>query len=348
WNESAEKLFGFSAREAIGRSLCDTIVPPDRRDEFFSNLQRIARGEALDHYETRRRAKDGRAVDVSIRISPIRDAEREIIGASAIDRDISEQKSSERQRTVRLAVNQALTLADQPSIVIRKVLEAVVTGLEWSIGAFWVMDPDRRVLRCAELYSEQGADFGDFANETRSRLIELGEGIVGSAWATSRSLCLSSSEKRDRLRSESARRAGLEVGLACPVFADGRTLGVLELFGRQALDGEDDTIELVSAIGLQLGQYLDRREAERNLRASEERLRLALQAGRMGNWEWDIASGRMIWSAGLEQLHGVEPGTFPGTIEAFEKEIHPEDRARVRAEMEAALHSGDDYRAEYR
>src|SRR5690606_38464177 len=86
----------------------------------------------------------------------------------------------------------------------------------------------------------------------------------------------------------------------------------------------------------------------RNLRASEERLRLALQAGRMGNWEWDIASGRMIWSAGLEQLHGIEPGTFPGTIEAFEKEIHPEDRARVRAEMEAALHSGDDYRAEYR
>src|SRR5207302_10241834 len=63
-------------------------------------------------------------------------------------------------------------------------------------------------------------------------------------------------------------------------------------------------------------------EAERHLRASEERLWLALEAGRMGTWEWDIAGNRVAWSPALEAMHGLAAGTFPGTLEAFRQEIH--------------------------
>ncbi|MDQ3171824.1 MAG: ATP-binding protein, partial [Acidobacteriota bacterium] len=73
-----------------------------------------------------------------------------------------------------------------------------------------------------------------------------------------------------------------------------------------------------------------RRHAE-ELAESEERLRLALEAGRMGSWEWELATNKIAWSAPLERIHGLEPGTFGGTVADFEKVIHPADLDAVRA-----------------
>jgi PAS domain S-box-containing protein len=86
---------------------------------------------------------------------------------------------------------------------------------------------------------------------------------------------------------------------------------------------------------------------ERALRERDERMRLAMEGGGLGTWEWTIATGRVTWSHSLEAIHGVRPGTFGGTFEAFEADIHPEDRARVRADVQAALESGE-HRTEYR
>lgn len=75
------------------------------------------------------------------------------------------------------------------------------------------------------------------------------------------------------------------------------------------------------------------------LAGSEERLRLAMSAGRLGSWEWNIAAGTVLWSPEEEALYGMEPGTFPGTTEAYVERIHPDDRARAWAELEAAMAS---------
>ncbi len=91
WNAAAERIFGFSSAEAVGRSIL-LIIPPDRIDEETELLQRIRRGERVEHLETVRRRKDGQLLDVSVTISPIRAAEGTIVGASKIGRDITEQK----------------------------------------------------------------------------------------------------------------------------------------------------------------------------------------------------------------------------------------------------------------
>ncbi|MEO5859259.1 MAG: PAS domain S-box protein, partial [Pyrinomonadaceae bacterium] len=92
----------------------------------------------------------------------------------------------------------------------------------------------------------------------------------------------------------------------------------------------------------------DRKSAERAVAESEERLRLALDAGRMGTWEWRIAENKVIWSPGLEKIHGLEPGTFDGTFEAYKNDIHPDDRERVLGEMTRTLNEGRDHHVEYR
>ena len=95
WNRAAERLFGFTAAEAVGNRI-DIIVPPERRSEVQQILGRVARGEAVEHYETVRRHKDGREVQVSLGVSPIRSAGGEIIGASKTARDIGESRRTQQ------------------------------------------------------------------------------------------------------------------------------------------------------------------------------------------------------------------------------------------------------------
>lgn len=94
WNQGAEKIFGYAEAEAVGRSiLC--LIPPDRRDEEQTIIERISRGERVEHFETERLGKDGSLIAVSVTVSPIRDAEGKVVGASKIARDVSERRRIE-------------------------------------------------------------------------------------------------------------------------------------------------------------------------------------------------------------------------------------------------------------
>jgi PAS domain S-box-containing protein len=96
WNCGAERLYGFTREEAVGQSLL-VIMPPDRPDEENLIIDRILRGEKIDHFETVRQARDGRAIDVSLTVSAVRDTAGRIVGISKIARDISERKQAERR-----------------------------------------------------------------------------------------------------------------------------------------------------------------------------------------------------------------------------------------------------------
>ncbi|HVY93569.1 MAG TPA: PAS domain S-box protein, partial [Bryobacteraceae bacterium] len=96
WNKGAERLFGYTAEEAIGRTTADLVIPEDRQEEEVDILRRLSNGELVDHLETIRRRKDGRFIDVSVTISPLRDPAGRVTGASKIARDIGERKRTER------------------------------------------------------------------------------------------------------------------------------------------------------------------------------------------------------------------------------------------------------------
>lgn len=103
WNRGAEQIFGYTAEETIGEPIT-LIIPPERHDEERDILARICRGERVDHYETIRRRKDGSRRNISITVSPLRDAEGNIVGASKIARDITE--GIEAQETQKLLLQE--------------------------------------------------------------------------------------------------------------------------------------------------------------------------------------------------------------------------------------------------
>src|SRR3546814_3022320 len=98
WNRGAERLFGYRAAEIVGKSVM-LLLPDDRQDDEAPILARLRRGERVRHYETVRRRKDGSLIDISLSVSPLRDANGTVLGASTIARDITERKQAEeRQR----------------------------------------------------------------------------------------------------------------------------------------------------------------------------------------------------------------------------------------------------------
>jgi PAS domain S-box-containing protein len=109
WNVSAERLFGYTAREVVGKHI-SLIIPVDRKDEETGIIERIKRGERIEHFDTVRVRKDKTAFDISLTISPVRDASGKIVGASKIARDITQRKRTER--ALRESEERYRTLAD--------------------------------------------------------------------------------------------------------------------------------------------------------------------------------------------------------------------------------------------
>ena len=106
WNAAAERIFGYTAAEMVGRPLA-RLLPPDRPDEERQILDRLRRGERIDHLETVRQRKDGQLIDVSITVSPLRDRSGRIVGASNISRDITERRRFELELQARAEEIQA-------------------------------------------------------------------------------------------------------------------------------------------------------------------------------------------------------------------------------------------------
>jgi PAS domain S-box-containing protein len=157
WNPGAELLFGYSAEEIIGRSIA-VLFPPDRLGEESLILDRIRQGERVAHYETVRRRKDGREIDISVTISPVRDAAGRIAGASKIARDISARKriqdalrhSEERYRGLAEAIAAVVWTTDAQGQIADMPQWRALTGQSFEEVRGWgwldAIHPDDRAL----------------------------------------------------------------------------------------------------------------------------------------------------------------------------------------------------------
>ena len=138
WNGGAERLFGYQASEVIGKSIL-IIIPPDRHDEELGILERIGRGELIKSYETVRMREDGSLLDISLTVSPLRDAGGRIIGASKIARDITERKRTEaalRDVQMQLAhANRVATMGQLSASIANEVKQPITAAVTYALAA---------------------------------------------------------------------------------------------------------------------------------------------------------------------------------------------------------------------
>ena len=173
WNKGAERLFGYAADEAVGQNIL-LIIPPGRRDEEIAIIERLTRGEQVDHFETVRMRKDGSLLDVALTISPMRDAADRVVGASKLARDITERKHAEealRQARAELAhVNRVTTMGELTASLAHEVNQPIAAAVTSANSCIRWLAADVPNLDKARAAAERIVKDGTRAAEIISRI----------------------------------------------------------------------------------------------------------------------------------------------------------------------------------
>ena len=264
WNQGAERIFGYKAGEIIGRHI-STLAIPERIDEIPNILGRIAAGERVNHYETERRAKDGRTISVSLSISPIRDANGVIIGASKVARDITDRRRSEKlaAEQARIAalgadIGAALTRVAGLRESLQQCTEALVNHLDAAFARVWTLSPKESILEL-----EASAGLYTHLDGPHAR-VPVGSFKIGRI-ALNRKAHLSNDVLNDPDVSDPAwaRKEGMVAFAGYPMVVEDRLIGVFGLFARHALSQE--TLNALGSIADTMAIAIERKRSDEEL-----------------------------------------------------------------------------------
>jgi PAS domain S-box-containing protein len=289
WNGGAEGLFGYQANEVIGKSIL-IIIPPDRHDEELGILERIRRGERITSYETVRMRKDGSLLDISLTLSPLRDAAGRIIGASKIARDITERKRAEERLRVQHTVAQILAEAATIEEATPRILRAMGECLGWDVGALWRVDREAEALRCVELWHKASIEIPEFERVSRELTFVAGLGLPGRVWSSLEPKYIPDVVPDENFpRASIAEREGLHAAFGFPILLGGEVLGVIEFFSREIRQPDQELLNMLVTISSQIGQFIERKRAEEALREAQAELSRVARLTTMGELTASIA-----------------------------------------------------------
>jgi PAS domain S-box-containing protein len=270
WNQAAERLFGYSAAEAVGRNIT-MIIPPGRLHEETMILERLRRGERVEHFQTVRMRKDGGLLDISLAISPMKDKSGRVVGASKIARDITEQKRIERALTLGGVQQQALFhLVDQLhrahslDQVYNAALDAIVSALQCTRASILLYD-EHKVMRfvgwrgLSEKYRKATEGHSPWKPQDESPEPVCVADAAGADFGP---------ELKSVIREE-----GIGALAFIPLLSRGRLMGKFMAYFDAPHAFTQEEIDLGQSIARQLAFGIDRRTADEEVRRSEERFR---------------------------------------------------------------------------
>ncbi len=267
WNSGAQRLFGYTPDEVIGKPIT-VIIPPERQHEEEAILSRLRRGERIDHYDTIRVTKDGRRLDISLTISPIRDANGKVIAVSKVARDITAKKQAE-QALVLLKDELAAQLADlrrlhdmsarlsktlDLQVVLEETLRTAAAIENTDMGMISLADPDTGTLKLAASMGFE-PDFLSLVQRVPS-----GVGAVGVCFNEKRRVIVEDIETDPLFNDfrDAARLAGFRAVRSVPLISrTGRVVGVLSTHFQSPRKSTDRAMHLVDLCVRQAVEFIE-------------------------------------------------------------------------------------------
>jgi len=327
-NAAAERVLGWSAGELLGRPQHEVVhhshadgSPHRLEDCPIHRVLKTGQVERVDHDVFW--SRDGAPIPVQYIATPVCDAGGDICAVVVAFRDVAAERQAEsaREQADHDRARLHRILREAPAMICvttgpNHLIEMLNRRFEDNLGSRYVIG-----LPIREAFQE--ASVGDLFFDLMDEVYATGEPYFGYQ---ARSM-------RDDDGDGFPEAEVYSDFVIQPIYDRGGVEGIL-------LHAVDVTAQV------QAQKAMQRHAAEQA--ESEARLRLALEAGRMGSWEWEVATDTIVWSAPLERMHGLEPGTFGGTVADFEARIHPDDLKRVRSAIRRTLRKCTPLHVEHR
>jgi len=248
WNKGAERVFGYTAEETIGRSVT-MLIPPERLKEEPKILERLRRGERVDHFETIRVRKDGTLINISLTISPIRDTQGRIVGASKIARDITDRKHAEtslktQAERLRLLWEAAgvLLSADDPDAMLRQLFARIGPHINADTYFNYMVNESGDALRLASCVG--------ISVETARKIsrLEFGTAVCGTVAVQRRPIVATHIQSSDDPKVQLVKSFGIRSYACNPLIVDNVLLGTLSFASRSRDQFDPDEFEFLQTI----------------------------------------------------------------------------------------------------
>ena len=278
-NPAAGELFGYAAGELVGAPLT-SLMPERFREAHETGMKRfLETGDAKVIGRTVELAgltRDGEEFPLELSLGTW--SSDDGVRFTGIIRDITARRRAAQRRAIRDAVARPLAETHTLHDALPGVLEALVSGLGWRVGAAWICDPSAGRLRLREVSAESGALREQFAALHRDWSFARGEGVPGWVWEAGRPAWGPDSREDERyLRAAISVELELRGTVCVPIRGDERFHGTLEFYSGHREQPDDELLGLLGTVGKQLGQFIERREAQRALEESELQHRVLVE-----------------------------------------------------------------------
>jgi PAS domain S-box-containing protein len=261
-NRAWSETLGYTQDELLASPYIEFVHPEDR-EATQSESAKLAEGRKTLRFRNRYRCKDG-----SYRwISWTAAAQTESNLIYATGRDITDLKRDEDRRLAQHAVTRVLAEAQSLRDAAPQILQCICESLSWDLGTIWRVEKDQGVLQCIETWHKPLVEVAEFSRISRDRTFERNIGLPGRVWARAEPAWIEDVLADGNFpRAAVAARQGLHSGFGFPIMLGGEVLGVLEFFSHQIREPDGKLLDMLSSIGSQIGQFIERREAEEALR----------------------------------------------------------------------------------
>ena len=266
------------------------LVHPDDRRMMLDALAEALRGGRRYDLDYRVILPDGEVRFVHSQGDVIRDEAGRPQRMFGTAQDVTARKRAEQRLRAQHAVARILAEATTLEEATPKILQAVCECLVWDMGALWRIDRDAGVLRCAELWRRPSLEATQFEAATRVIAFRPGSGLPGRVWASRTPACISDVvQDPDFLRANSAMVAELHSAFAFPILLGSEVLGVIDFISREVRQPDQDLLDVMATIGSQIGQFIERKRAERALDEAEANLTHVTRVTLLGELAASIA-----------------------------------------------------------
>jgi PAS domain S-box-containing protein len=298
------RLLGWPEEELIGAKPPFVYWPDEERERIQAGLDASMRGEAPPGgFEVRLRRQTGDRFDACVAITPLKDHDGAPAGWLASVTEISERKRHERRRATEHEVVSILGSASSLAEAAPRIIHAVCANLGWDVGALWRVDHSGELTPLTEAWATPQFGAGQM---TSAGTIAAGTGLPGRVCATGEPAWIAD-VGRDPvfLRTSVAQSERLRSAFVFPIIAASRVLGVMEFFSREPQQPDDDLLRTATALGHQIGQFIEREEAEAAQRQSEERYRAIVEMANEGVWVVDTQTRTLYANRRIAEMLGV-------------------------------------------